>query len=634
MKHINIIIILLSFFILSCEENYRTLEGLKDGRCETSDDCKDKEVCNDNRCILELSKCASNPCKNGGECSLLEDSYICDCNDTGYKGENCEIEIKCASNPCKNGGICTNEEQSYSCNCENINYQGKNCEILVNEYCSPNPCKNGGICVDKLNSYECNCEGTNYQGDNCEIKINYCESNPCKNGGVCIDGEDSYSCNCEEIGYIGDNCEVDIDECSENNGNCEQICNNKVGSFECSCNDNFVLNIDNFSCDKLFTEFGTSQWDEGLSIINDSEGNLYITGFTRGNLYGEQNTTGKRDIFLTKFDKDNNQIWKRQFGTPEVDRGDAIAIDSENNIYIVGQTDGALNGNTHIGDIDVFLIKIDKFGNTIWTKQFGSIAEDKAYELDIDDDNNIYITGATLGTLRGNVSSGGKDIFLAKYNSNGNQIWLKQLGSAEWDKGTSVKVYQNKIYLMGYTGGILEAGNHLGGIDVFIAKYNSDGYQIWLKQLGTEKEDTPKSMDIKNDHIYITGILKEVEDYDIFLMKTDVDGQMIWNKKFGTLETEGSEDLIVDEDENIYITGYTVGDFEVNYGYSDIFLLKISSNGMLIRANQWGTETGDYAQSIAYDNNYIYITGNSLGALPGNEHLGQEDIFFMKLKKE
>ena len=94
-------------------------------------------------------------------------------------------------------------------------------------------------------------------------------------------------------------------------------------------------------------------------------------------------------------------------------------MDSKNNIYVSGYTYGGLDGNTNSGSNDIFLVKYNSSGTKQWTQQLGSTSSDVGFRVSVDSSDNIYVTGYTEGGLDGNTNAGGMDIFVVKYNSSG-----------------------------------------------------------------------------------------------------------------------------------------------------------------------------------------------------------------------
>jgi hypothetical protein len=96
-----------------------------------------------------------------------------------------------------------------------------------------------------------------------------------------------------------------------------------------------------------------------------------------------------------------------------------VTVDSSNNIYVMGYTEGGLDGNTNSGENDTFLVKYNSNGTKQWTRQLGTSEQDLGFGVTVDSSDNIYLTGITSGSLDGNTNSGSNDIFLVKYNSDG-----------------------------------------------------------------------------------------------------------------------------------------------------------------------------------------------------------------------
>jgi len=107
-----------------------------------------------------------------------------------------------------------------------------------------------------------------------------------------------------------------------------------------------------------------------------------------------------------------------QWGTSNGDFGYGVAVDSSGYIYVTGRTQGDLDGNANAGNDDIFLTKYDTNGNKIWTKLWGSSNHDYGYGVTVDNTGYIYVTGSTQGVLDGNSNAGYFDIFLLRTNPN------------------------------------------------------------------------------------------------------------------------------------------------------------------------------------------------------------------------
>jgi hypothetical protein len=178
---------------------------------------------------------------------------------------------------------------------------------------------------------------------------------------------------------------------------------------------------------------------------------------------------GSYDAWIAKYDAGGNQQWVRQFGTPEGDlsRG-GLSADGLGNVYFSGWTNGSL-ATLNAGGSDAFIAKFNAAGNQLWTRQLGSAEPDLGQSVSTDGRGNIYLSGHTSGSLGGS-NAGGSDAWVAKYDANGNHIWTHQLGTESGDFNISVSDDGlGNIYISGNTAGSL-GGPNAGGSDAFLAK--------------------------------------------------------------------------------------------------------------------------------------------------------------------
>ena len=136
-------------------------------------------------------------------------------------------------------------------------------------------------------------------------------------------------------------------------------------------------------------------------------------------------------------DNTTTSHWTKQLGTTSSDYGYSVTTDSSGNIYVTGYTYGDLDGNTSSGGQDIFLVKYNSSGTKQWTKQLGYYSE-QGTGVTTDSSGNVYVTGYTGGGLDGNTNLGKEDIILVKYNSSGTKQWTKQLGTSSSDGGSGV----------------------------------------------------------------------------------------------------------------------------------------------------------------------------------------------------
>jgi len=237
--------------------------------------------------------------------------------------------------------------------------------------------------------------------------------------------------------------------------------NNNSGRF-----DMFLVKYNSSGARQWTKQLGTSNNEYASAIATDSSDNIYVTGMTWGGLDGSTKPsycmgsgTVKAfkectDIFLVKYNSSGTKQWVKQLegSSKSFDNAQGLAVDSSDNIYVAGFTNGGLDGNTSSGKHDILLVKYNSGGSKQWLQQFGSSKNDFGLGVNVDSKGNIYVTGYTEGGLDGKTNSGERDIFLVKYNSSGTKQWTQQLGTPTFEEGNGVAVdSSDNIYVTGWT---------------------------------------------------------------------------------------------------------------------------------------------------------------------------------------
>ena len=175
------------------------------------------------------------------------------------------------------------------------------------------------------------------------------------------------------------------------------------------------LSLSNAAPKDLWTkQFGTTEWDKANSVTTDPSGNIYVVGYINRTLPG-QKSLGKGDVFVRKYDFNGKELWTQQFGTNGEDTAASVTTDPKGDIYVAGLTEGTFSGQKFLGKSDAFIRKYDTNGKEVWTKQLGTSGDDTATSVTTDPNGNIYVAGITYGTFPGQTNLGGFDAFLYKF---------------------------------------------------------------------------------------------------------------------------------------------------------------------------------------------------------------------------
>lgn len=323
-------------------------------------------------------------------------------------------------------------------------------------------------------------------------------------------------------------------------------------------NDGFLTKIDSSGNIIWAKQFGTPEEDDEQWCAIDKSGNVYITGTTTGDLNGKN--AGMEDIFIVKYNTDGKILWSKQFGTSGTDIAKGIYADNKGNIYVTGATAGKL-GQASFGKNDCYIMKLDDSGNQIFTRQFGTPEDDYCYFIAGGPGSDILVCGTTWGSLAGK-NKGVIDGFTGQFTDKGDLIKYNQIGSEGFDIPMVLKMDNEKnIYVGGSTSGNF-GGNQQGEGDAFLLKLNDKGDILWNNQFGTKNNDGVRAISFNpeiSDNLLVSGIMN-LPPAQGFIRMYKNDGSMLWERCFfGSGETNlcSGKDVNFDNKGNFYHLGLT-----------------------------------------------------------------------------
>jgi hypothetical protein len=296
---------------------------------------------------------------------------------------------------------------------------------------------------------------------------------------------------------------------------------------------------DNFVWGK---QFGSEKDEYVMNHLIDDNGNIYVAGKTTGTM--DVRNSGLNDAFLTKIDSAGNILWTRQFGSEGDEDVQWSAIDKTGCVYLTGSTTGNL-ADKQFGMEDIFVVKYDPEGEIIWKRQFGTDSTDVARGIMADNNGYIYLTGVTGGKL-GKNTFGKTDGFIMKLGSNGDLVFIIQFGTSGDDCCYAITGYPGSdIYVCGTTWGDL-GGKNKGFFDGFTGQFTSEGKLIKYNQVGTEGFDIAMIIRVDNEkNLYVGGSTsgnfgcQQIGEGDGFLLKLSEEGNVLWKSQFGTKNHDG-----------------------------------------------------------------------------------------------
>jgi len=312
------------------------------------------------------------------------------------------------------------------------------------------------------------------------------------------------------------------------------------------------------SGDTLWTKtYGGVDWDYGYSVAQTTDEGYIVTGRTSSYSVSE-------DVYLIKTDASGNTLWTRTYGGSfNNDWGNSVAQTTDGGYIIAGWTNSYGVGG------DVYLIKTNTSGDTLWTKTYGGINIDWGNSVAQTTDGGYIIAGYTYS-----YGAGNDDVYLIKTNSSGDTLWTRTYGGADQDWGNSVVQTTDGGYII--TGDTYSYG--AGGGDIYLIKTDALGNSLWTKTYGGTIYDEGNSVAQTTDGGYI--IAGQTNSYgagiDVYLIKTGVSGDTLWTKTYGGTDIDGGYSVAQSAD-----SGYIVAGATASYGAGgdDVYLVKTDANG-------------------------------------------------------
>jgi hypothetical protein len=339
------------------------------------------------------------------------------------------------------------------------------------------------------------------------------------------------------------------------------------------------------------TRGGGSDEDVGNGIAVDPAGATFVAGYYRSTnasfAGGSLTNAGAADAWLARYDFHGNLLWARRAGGEAEDIASASAVDSSTNCYVTGwflSTNAAFGSFTltNCGSADMFLAKYDSSGSVMWVRDAGGIGFDAATSVAADPSGNLYVTGLFYSTnaIFGSISltnAGQQDVFVAKYDSAGNVLWARRAGGTSFDSAFAVATDG--------AGSVFIAGN-------FFSPIASFGPGMSLTNSGED---------------------------DVFLAKYDANGGVLWARQVNGAGNDYAYGLAVEPGGNVYLAGnffsqvltFGKGIALTNNGFNDAFVAKYSPSGEPLWARKAGGTSDDYGYAVALDSaTNIYLAGN------------------------
>ena len=347
--------------------------------------------------------------------------------------------------------------------------------------------------------------------------------------------------------------------------------------------------------EKTFVKtFGGSGPDRGVHIIQSSDGNFVIVGNT-------MTESNKLDVYLLKCNSSGDTLWTQTFGGQEDDNGWCVKETADQGYIITGFTESfgaSMN--------DILLLKTDADGKKQWHKTIGGSGDDIAWSIAINQDE-----GYTIAAQTNSFGSGDLDAYLIRTDAFGDTLWTRTFGGPEIDRVFSVDLADDGSILLAGISYSYGAGDR----DAYLIKTDRFGDLLWQNTYGGPGYDNAHSVLVNRENeIILTGYgdhWGEAGKMDMFLKKITLAGEDIWTQTYGGEENDRAMTVFQLQDGGYILTGFTQSFGEGNW---DVYVIKTGSTGEALWNDTHGSPAADFGYDIiqSREGDY-YITGWSHG---------------------
>jgi len=338
---------------------------------------------------------------------------------------------------------------------------------------------------------------------------------------------------------------------------------------------------------------------DGADVLPTSDGGYLIAGSTEDNILNDL------DVKILKTGALGDTLWSKKYGGSRPEYATCMLATNDNNYFIVGGSQ-SFGG----GDMDIYLLKINPAGDTLWTKTYGGNGNEDGNEITATADGNYVIVGGS-----NSVNFSNNDIQLTKIDPAGNVLWMKYYGGPDYESARSVKLCQDGGFIIsGKT-----ASTYSSVATLFVVKTNINGDTLWTKKYGGPNSYEGKSILANNDGTYTIALddSSGSRDSDVRIMNLNSTGAVIWNHVYGGLKKDITKMIQPTTD-----GGYIVACISRSFGWisPDFWILKLNALGDTTWTRHYGGPGHEHCYAVRQtsDGGYIAV-GHTKSYTPNTE---------------
>jgi len=352
-----------------------------------------------------------------------------------------------------------------------------------------------------------------------------------------------------------------------------------------------------YSQDTIWTRiYGGEDDDEGNAVIEVSTGGYLIAGVTES--YG----AGDYDVYLVRTDEDGETLWTRTYGGADYDWGSSVIEVSAGGFLIAGGTCSFGTGNPLI-----YLVRTDENGDTLWTRTYEGACGDGRYSvIEVSTGGFLLAGGGCLDSYKA---------YMIRLDENGDTLWTRAYSGVYFASANSaVEVSSGGFLVVGSTG--------FYDSDVYLIRTDENGDTLWTRTYGgSDSEEGYSVIEVSTGGFLVAGYTRSfgAGSYDFYLLRIDENGDTLWTRTYGGSDLDICNSLV-----EVSLRGFLLAGRTESYGagWADVYLVRINENGDTLWTRTYGDNGFDEGRSVIEVSSWGYLVA---GCIDG------EDIYLLRI---
>jgi hypothetical protein len=346
--------------------------------------------------------------------------------------------------------------------------------------------------------------------------------------------------------------------------------------------------------------YGGGHDDIGYSVQQTADGGYIVVGTTVS--YG----AGGGDVYLVRTDGSGDTLWTRTYGGTSRDDGYLVQQTADSGYIIVGLTE-----SYGAGSADIYLVKTDASGDTLWTRAYGGPRFDEGYAVQQTPDGGYVVAGAVC------LASDTEDVYLMRTDPSGDTLWTRTYGGSGFDEGNALGATTDGGYIIA---GITKSFG-LVSADVYLLKTDSSGDTLWTRTYGGPGYDEAYSVQQTADGGYIVAGIFGSESSDVYLLKTNASGDTLWTRTYNGWGKDKAYSVQQTTDGGFIITGFTASSYN-----DDVYLIKTD----VVGDTEWTRTFGEARDDVGYSVRQTADGGCVVSGLTYSFGVSGSDVYLIK----